>query len=47
MSLLEILLKIIAEIIEDALHEHARGLIAAWRKDYNHHRPHTQIWFQW
>jgi len=22
---------------------HARGLIAAWRDDYNHHRPHTSL----
>jgi len=22
---------------------HARHLIAAWRADYNHHRPHTSL----
>jgi len=22
---------------------HARGLIEAWRDDYNHHRPHTSL----
>jgi putative transposase len=22
---------------------HARHLIAAWRDDYNHHRPHTSL----
>ena len=22
---------------------HARDLIAAWRDDYNHHRPHTSL----
>jgi len=22
---------------------HARQLIAAWRDDYNHHRPHTSL----
>jgi len=22
---------------------HARSLIAAWRDDYNHHRPHTSL----
>jgi putative transposase len=22
---------------------HARNLIAAWRNDFNHHRPHTSL----
>lgn len=22
---------------------HARDLIAAWRNDFNHHRPHTSL----
>jgi putative transposase len=23
--------------------DHARQLIAAWRDEYNHHRPHTSL----
>jgi len=30
------------EHLFDSLH-HARHLIAAWRDDYNHHRPHTSL----
>ena len=28
---------------EDKELRHARLLIAAWREDYNHHRPHTSL----